>query len=219
VGFDRPLPAAPGRGPSRGVAAELTDFRRLWLPPCGLCRTKRARPPTPSAVAVRISLARRPGNRIGWIFSAVGLLTMTAGLAAADTKYADASPRSRPGLLVANWILSWIWPRRSPRPHPPTGHGRTRSSSSPSAATAPRRWSWSGAGSTASSRRGSGGRSSCGSAVRTHTTPARGRSSATCSAAGGASSPTLGVPASQIRASFWEAAPWGPAASADPPPA
>ena len=52
----------------------------------------------------------------------------------------------------------------------------------------PRRWSWSGAGSTASSRRGSGGRSSCGSAVRTRTTPARGRSSATCSAAGGASS-------------------------------
>ena len=71
----------------------------------------------------------------------------------------------------------------------PLGAGRTRSSSSPSAATAPRRWSWSGAGSTASSRRGSGGRSSCGSAVRTRTTPACGRSSARCSAAGGASKP------------------------------
>jgi hypothetical protein len=62
------------------------------LPPCGLCHRKRARPPTPSAVAVRISLARRPGNRIGWVFTAVGFLTMTAGLAEADAKYANGKP-------------------------------------------------------------------------------------------------------------------------------
>jgi hypothetical protein len=53
--------------------------------------------------------ARRAGNVVGWIFTAVGLLTMTAGLAEAYARYADAHPGSLPGPLVANWIVSWIW--------------------------------------------------------------------------------------------------------------
>jgi hypothetical protein len=54
-------------------------------------------------------LARRPGNVIGWIFTAVGLLTMAAGLAEAYARYANAHPGSLPGPLVANWVLDWIW--------------------------------------------------------------------------------------------------------------
>jgi hypothetical protein len=54
-------------------------------------------------------LARRPGNTIGWIFTAVGLLTMTAGLAEAYARYANAHLGSLPGPLVAIWVLDWIW--------------------------------------------------------------------------------------------------------------
>jgi hypothetical protein len=55
-------------------------------------------------------VARRPGNVIGWIFTTVGLLTMTAGLAEAYARYANAHPGSLPGPLVAIWVLGWIWP-------------------------------------------------------------------------------------------------------------
>jgi hypothetical protein len=54
-------------------------------------------------------LARRPGNVIGWIFTAVGLLTMAAGLAEPYTKYADAHPGSLPAPLAAVWVSAWIW--------------------------------------------------------------------------------------------------------------
>jgi hypothetical protein len=54
-------------------------------------------------------LARRPGNVIGWIFTAVGLLTMAAGLAEPYAKYAYAQPRSLPAPLVAVWVSAWIW--------------------------------------------------------------------------------------------------------------
>jgi hypothetical protein len=54
-------------------------------------------------------LARRPGNVIGWIFTAVGLLTMIAGLAEAYTKDAYAHPGSLPAPVVAAWVLNWIW--------------------------------------------------------------------------------------------------------------
>ena len=55
-------------------------------------------------------LARRPGNVIGWIFTAVGLLTMAAGLAEPYTKYAYAHPGSLPVPLVAVWVSAMIWP-------------------------------------------------------------------------------------------------------------
>jgi hypothetical protein len=54
-------------------------------------------------------LARRPGNTIGWIFTAVGLLTMIAGLAEVYARYANAHPGSLPGPLVGSWIQNWIW--------------------------------------------------------------------------------------------------------------
>ena len=54
-------------------------------------------------------LTRRPGNVIGWIFTAVGLLTMAAALAENYAKYAYAHPGSLPGPLVAAWVFNWIW--------------------------------------------------------------------------------------------------------------
>jgi hypothetical protein len=54
-------------------------------------------------------LARRPGNVIGWIFTAVGLLTMAAALTENYAKYAYAHPGSLPGPLVAAWVFNWIW--------------------------------------------------------------------------------------------------------------
>jgi hypothetical protein len=55
-------------------------------------------------------LARRPSNVIGWIFTAVGLLTMTGGLVEPYAKYAYVTrPGSLPAPLVADWIDSWIW--------------------------------------------------------------------------------------------------------------
>jgi hypothetical protein len=55
-------------------------------------------------------LARQPGNVIGWIFTAVGLLTMVAGLAEGYAKYAYVThPGSLPGRLAAAWVFTWIW--------------------------------------------------------------------------------------------------------------
>jgi hypothetical protein len=55
-------------------------------------------------------LSRRPGNRIGWIFTAVGLLTMTGGLVEPYVKYADVTHSGwLPALLVADWVDGWIW--------------------------------------------------------------------------------------------------------------
>jgi hypothetical protein len=55
-------------------------------------------------------LARRPGNGIGWVFTAVGLLTMTGGLVEPYAKYAYVTrPGSLPAPLVADWIDGWIW--------------------------------------------------------------------------------------------------------------
>jgi hypothetical protein len=54
-------------------------------------------------------LARRPGNVIGWNFTAVGLLTMAAVLAENYAEYAYAHPGSLPGPLAAAWVFNWIW--------------------------------------------------------------------------------------------------------------
>jgi hypothetical protein len=55
-------------------------------------------------------LARRPGNHIGWLFTAVGLLTMTGGLVEPYAAYAFVTrPGSLPAPLVATWVYSWIW--------------------------------------------------------------------------------------------------------------
>jgi hypothetical protein len=57
-----------------------------------------------------VLVARRPDNRIGWIFTAVGLLTTAAILAQGYATYAYVThPGSLPGRLVAAWVFTWIW--------------------------------------------------------------------------------------------------------------
>jgi hypothetical protein len=55
-------------------------------------------------------VAHRPGNAVGWIFSAIGLLTATGVLA---TEYAAYVSRTRsgspPGVVLAAWYTSWWW--------------------------------------------------------------------------------------------------------------
>ena len=57
-----------------------------------------------------IIVAHRPGNAVGWIFSAIGLLTATGVLA---TEYAAYAARTRsgslPGVVLAAWYASWWW--------------------------------------------------------------------------------------------------------------
>jgi hypothetical protein len=57
-----------------------------------------------------VIVAHRPGNAVGWIFSAIGLLTATGILA---TEYAAYATRTRPGLspgvVLAAWYTSWWW--------------------------------------------------------------------------------------------------------------
>jgi hypothetical protein len=57
-----------------------------------------------------VLVARRPDNRIGWIFTAVGLMTTAAILAQGYTTYAYVThPESLPGRLFAAWVFTWIW--------------------------------------------------------------------------------------------------------------
>jgi hypothetical protein len=57
-----------------------------------------------------VIVAHRPGNAVGWIFSAIGLLTTTGVLA---TEYAAYAARTRPGVspgvVLAAWYSSWWW--------------------------------------------------------------------------------------------------------------
>jgi hypothetical protein len=55
-------------------------------------------------------VAHRPGNAIGWIFSASALLAFTAQLASEYTTYAYVTrPGSLPGAILAAWYASWSW--------------------------------------------------------------------------------------------------------------
>jgi hypothetical protein len=55
-------------------------------------------------------VAHRPGNAIGWIFSAAGLLAVTGGLAEEYADYAYLTrPGTWPGAIVAAWYASWAW--------------------------------------------------------------------------------------------------------------
>ena len=55
-------------------------------------------------------VVHRPGNGIGWIFSAIALLAVTGALA---EEYAGYAVRTRPGLLpgglLAGWYADWAW--------------------------------------------------------------------------------------------------------------
>jgi hypothetical protein len=55
-------------------------------------------------------VAHRPGNAIGWIFSAIALLAFTGQLASQYAIYAYATrPGSLPGAILAAWYGSWQW--------------------------------------------------------------------------------------------------------------
>jgi hypothetical protein len=58
-----------------------------------------------------VIVARRPGNAIGWLFSAIGLLTATGTLAVDYAEYAYVTrPGSLPGALLAAWYVWWWLP-------------------------------------------------------------------------------------------------------------
>jgi LPXTG-motif cell wall-anchored protein len=55
-------------------------------------------------------VAHRPGNDIGWIFSAIALLAATTQLASEYSVYAYTTrPGSLPGAILAAWYGSWPW--------------------------------------------------------------------------------------------------------------
>jgi tellurite resistance protein TehA-like permease len=55
-------------------------------------------------------VAHRPGNAIGWIFSATALLAFTGQLATEYATYAYATrPGPLPGATFAAWYGSWPW--------------------------------------------------------------------------------------------------------------
>jgi uncharacterized membrane-anchored protein YitT (DUF2179 family) len=55
-------------------------------------------------------VAHRPRNTIGWVFSAIGLLAATGGLAQEYAHYAYVTrPGSLPGAIVAAWYAAWWW--------------------------------------------------------------------------------------------------------------
>jgi hypothetical protein len=57
-----------------------------------------------------VIVAHRPGNAVGWIFSAIGLLTATGGLATEYTARANLGrPDALPGAVLAAWYTSWYW--------------------------------------------------------------------------------------------------------------
>jgi hypothetical protein len=51
-------------------------------------------------------VAHRPGNTIGWIFSAIALLAITGALA---QEYANYAFPTLPGAVLAAWYASWTW--------------------------------------------------------------------------------------------------------------
>jgi hypothetical protein len=54
-------------------------------------------------------MARRPGNAIGWLFSAIGLLGATGLLAGEYAQYAYVTRSAAlPGAIVAAWYASWV---------------------------------------------------------------------------------------------------------------
>jgi hypothetical protein len=57
-----------------------------------------------------VIVAHRPGNAVGWIFSAIGLLTATGMLAGEYAARANlARSDALPGGVLAAWYTSWFW--------------------------------------------------------------------------------------------------------------
>jgi hypothetical protein len=55
-------------------------------------------------------VAHRPGNAIGWIFSAIALLAITGAMASEYGVYAYVTrPGALPGAILMGWYASWTW--------------------------------------------------------------------------------------------------------------
>jgi hypothetical protein len=55
-------------------------------------------------------VAHRPGNAIGWVFSAIGLLAVTGAMADEYAGYAVRThPGHLPGGVAAGWYSGWAW--------------------------------------------------------------------------------------------------------------
>jgi hypothetical protein len=55
-------------------------------------------------------VAHRPGNAIGWIFSAIALLAITGAMAQEYGVYAFLTrPGALPGAILMGWYASWTW--------------------------------------------------------------------------------------------------------------
>jgi hypothetical protein len=55
-------------------------------------------------------VAHRPGNAVGWVFTAIALLAVTGALGEEYARYAAATrPGSLPGAVWAAWYASWTW--------------------------------------------------------------------------------------------------------------
>jgi hypothetical protein len=55
-------------------------------------------------------VAHRPGNAIGWIFSAIALLAITGALAQEYAVYGYVTrPGALPGAILLGWYASWTW--------------------------------------------------------------------------------------------------------------
>jgi two-component system, NarL family, sensor kinase len=67
-------------------------------------------PFTAFMVVGALIVAHRPGNAIGWIFSAVALLAVTQALAQEYAVYGYVTrPGALPGAIGAAWLASWMW--------------------------------------------------------------------------------------------------------------
>lgn len=53
--------------------------------------------------------SRVPGNPIGWIFLAVGVLYTISGLGVVFQMYASLAQGSIPGQDIASWLTNWVW--------------------------------------------------------------------------------------------------------------
>jgi hypothetical protein len=55
-------------------------------------------------------VAHRPGNAVGWVFSAIALLAITGALAEEWAAYAGVTrPGALPGAVPAAWWAAWTW--------------------------------------------------------------------------------------------------------------
>jgi len=65
---------------------------------------------TASMIVGAVVVAHRPGNAVGWIFSAIGLLAGSGLFAWQYAEYAYITRGgSLPGAMVAAWYNSWFW--------------------------------------------------------------------------------------------------------------